>query len=286
MSREANVTESPYFGRFRRSDAWTYLLSGFDGAKSGVLSEAKAFLLTERYSVKDTDITYRMVNTWCKAGIMSDRRKAEDGWRRLTFTDLVWLHVLVELRKFGLSIEQLAVVYKTAFYVNGDTQKPWNVFAVGVAQCFQETNISIVIFNDGCLSLAFDDELALHEHLFAHISSTSQPNLHIEPYIKLNLNQLVRKVHPKLSHAEYKKLAIPLSSVEREVVSAIQEDDLDNITIRLNNGKILGIEKEKSQSDYRGSLEGLIKDISYGEAVIKVKEGRIAYVQQKEFKKI
>lgn len=286
MSEQLIGTDSQYFGRFRHSDAWIYLLSSFDEAKSGVLSEVKAFLLTEKFSVKDTDITYRLVNTWSKAGIMVDRRKAGDGWRRLTFIDLVWLHVLVELRKFGLSIQQLALAYKTAFYVNGDTQKPWSVFTVGVAQCFQKTNISIVIFNDGFLTLAFDDELTLHEHLSAHISSTAQANSKIEPYIKLNLNQLVRKVHPKLSHAEYKNLSVSLSSEEIEVVSAIQEDDLDNITIRLNNGKIQRIEKEKSHPNYRSSVEDLIKDISYGEATIKVKEGRIAYVQQKEFKKI
>jgi len=286
MPEQFNGTDNPYFGRFRHSDAWIYLLSSFDEAQSDILTDIKAFLLTEKYSVKDTDITYRMVNTWCKAGIMADRRKTEDGWRRLTFTDLIWLHLLIELRKFGLSIDQLAVAYKTAFYVHGDTQNPWNVFAVGVAQCFQKTNISIVIFNDGFLALAFDDELTSHDHLSSHTSSTAQTNLQIEPYIKLNLNQLVRKAHPKLSLAESQKLSIRLSGEELEVISTIQEDDLDNITIRLKGGKIQRIEKEKSQSNYQGSLNELIKEISYGEATLSVKEGRIAYVKQKISKKI
>ena len=274
MSEQLSGTDSPYLGRFRHSEAWTYLLSSFDRAESGTLSDIRAFLLTEKYSVKDTDVTYRMVNTWCKAGIMADRRKAEDGWRRLTFTDLIWLHLLIELRKFGLSIDQLAVAYKTAFYVHGDTQKPWNVFAVGVAQCFQKTNISIIVFNDGFLALAFDDELALH----AMLSN--------QPYIKLNLNQLVRKVYPKLSHAEHQKLAMRLSAEELEVISTIQEDDLDNITIRLKDGKIQNIDKERSQSNYQGSLNELTKEMSYGEVTLSVKEGRIAYVKQKESKKI
>jgi DNA-binding transcriptional MerR regulator len=274
MSEQLSGANSPYLGRFRHSEAWTYLLSSFDGAESGILSDIKAFLLTEKYSAKDTDITYRLVNTWCKAGIMADRRKAEDGWRRLTFTDLIWLHLLIELRKFGLSIDQLAVAYKTAFYIHGDTQKPWNAFAVGVAQCFQKTNISIVVFNDGFLALAFDDELALH----AMLSN--------QPYIKLNLNQLVRKVHPKLSHAEHQKLAMRLSAEELEVISTIQEDDLDKITIRLKDGKIQNIDKERTQSNYQGSLNELTKEMSYGEVTLSVKEGRIAYVKQKESKKI
>ena len=274
MSGQLNGTDNPYLGRFQHNEAWTYLLSSFDRAESGVLSDIKAFLLTEKYSVKDTDITYRLVNTWCKAGIMADRRKAEDGWLRLTFTDLVWLHLLIELRKFGLSIEQLALAYKSAFYVHGDTQKPWNIFAVGVAQCFQKTNISIVIFNDGFLALALDDELALH----ATLSN--------QPYIKLNLNQLVRKVHPKLSHVEHQKLAIRLSAEELEVIAATQEDDLDNITISLKDGKIQRIEKEKIQSNYQGSLNKLIRGMNFGEATLIVKEGRIAYVKQKELKKI
>jgi DNA-binding transcriptional MerR regulator len=274
MTKDLSGTVSPHIGRFRHSEAWFHLLSSFDEAESDILYDIKAFLLTEKYSVKDTDITYRMVNTWCKAGIMADRREAEDGWRRLTFTDLIWLHLLIELRKFGLSIEQLALAYKSAFYVHGDTQKPWNIFAVGVAQCFQKTNISIVIFNDGFLALAFDDELALH----AALSN--------QPYIKLNLNQLVRKVHPKLSHVEHQKLAIRLSAEELEVISATQEDDLNNITIRLKDGKIQRIEKERTQSNYQGSLNELIREMNFGEATLIVKEGRIAYVKQKEFKKI
>src|SRR5207244_8824468 len=73
----------------------------------------------KQFTVKDGDVTYRVINHWTAQGLLDDGREDNSSdWRKFSLKDLLWLRVLRELRRFGLSLEMLRTAYNSLIYID------------------------------------------------------------------------------------------------------------------------------------------------------------------------
>lgn len=72
------------------------------------------------FSIKDTGLTYRMINDWSKKGLINHLRKNQGDWHRLSLAELFEIALYRELRKIGFSLARLKKI-KAAIY------KKWSV---------------------------------------------------------------------------------------------------------------------------------------------------------------
>jgi DNA-binding transcriptional MerR regulator len=68
------------------------------------LAELYELLTDKHFTVKDTEINYRMVNHWDKMGLIRFGRASKEGNRKFSFVDFIWIKVVDELRNFGVKL--------------------------------------------------------------------------------------------------------------------------------------------------------------------------------------
>ncbi len=59
------------------------------------------------FRVGDTGISSKNLLHWKNTGILLDELPTEAGWTRFSFIQYVWLQVVIQLREFGMSIENI-----------------------------------------------------------------------------------------------------------------------------------------------------------------------------------
>ncbi|HMU46529.1 MAG TPA: MerR family transcriptional regulator [Chitinophagaceae bacterium] len=68
-------------------------------------------LMAKKFTVKDlteldSKITYRTINHWDEKGYLL-AQKDEEGWRKFSFADYVWILLLDELREFDIAVKNI-----------------------------------------------------------------------------------------------------------------------------------------------------------------------------------
>jgi hypothetical protein len=62
------------------------------------------------FRVADTPLTYRQINVLDGDGLIDDRRPKSRGWRKFNFREMVYLHVVSEVKKYGMKHDSLDVL--------------------------------------------------------------------------------------------------------------------------------------------------------------------------------
>lgn len=69
----------------------------------------------KRFRKKDTYISYRSINHYDEMGLIKDDRDSTKEWRRFSGFDLIWLHIIEELRNIGVSIDNIKLLKNNLF---------------------------------------------------------------------------------------------------------------------------------------------------------------------------
>ncbi len=83
-------------------------LKKYTGLKKAHDQELLKQLLERKFTVKifEKEISYRTINYWDEKGfLLTEREKADTDWRKLSFIDYIWIRLLDEVRKMGMSVE-------------------------------------------------------------------------------------------------------------------------------------------------------------------------------------
>ncbi len=65
------------------------------------------FINKKKFTVKDTPLSYRQVNTLDEDKLLTKDRENNSGWRKFSLKELIYFSVVYDLKKFGLSHEVL-----------------------------------------------------------------------------------------------------------------------------------------------------------------------------------
>ena len=258
-----------YKGRAFRDDSWDFLLGDFHGGNNAGLEELKSLLNDKALSVKDTELTYRLINHWSEAGLIPDNRKIEGkGWRKLSRLDVIWTHCLSEMRKFGLPHSSLKMAYKTTFFHHGDASKPIPLLGFGVALCLLKNPVFLIVFSDGWVELLRKRD----------VEYSKLCGLLRDSYLIINLNRICEAVLGGRGKEEF-ECAIELDKISTTVLSLISEGKLDSLEIKFKDGKPQSL-KKVMRVNPSINLEGILKSIQHGELTIKRQNGKNVIVER------
>jgi DNA-binding transcriptional MerR regulator len=256
----------------------------FCGAFSeSILEEAVQVFEEKRYTVKETDVTYRAINHWSKQGLLNDNRaKGEKKWRKLSIKDLLWIGIIIELRKFSMSIKQI-LRCKENLFKNSDFYFPSEVslFDFIAVSCMIEnkTEFYLKILNDGTTNLFTKSDFQLNE---------GKKNNDWDSHLSLNLNQIFEKIVSKDLGERFKAnspILVDLTNSETEVIHALRVENLSQVTLYMNNGNVSRLEKVR-HFGIKENIFKVIKDMPFCTAVIKTCDGKINLFEVKESVKL
>lgn len=73
------------------------------------------FINTRFYTVKDSSLTYRQANSMDEDNMLPPSPDRNQGWRKFSFKEILYIETILELKKFGLQHSQLRNVWNCFF---------------------------------------------------------------------------------------------------------------------------------------------------------------------------
>lgn len=118
----------------------------------------RTYLRKREYTVGDSDVSSRIITHWDSLGILPEPVK-NDGWRKFTLIELVWLRSVNHMREFGLSLNKIVRVKE--FVLDWDNVgKNYPLFEYYVACAWISTSDPyLAVLQDGNADLASSSEL-------------------------------------------------------------------------------------------------------------------------------
>lgn len=220
-----------------------------------------------KYTAKDTDKTFRIINYWESVGLVNNNRKSgSGGWRKFSMMDLVFMHLLAKLREFDFSIQKLKVVKqdleKIILMDDDDMEVSVLEYAYIRAVCARNGgNTYFVITPDGHIECTTQKDILFVQEL------GKMP----EGYIYINFNQLLsaRVKLGKYKIPVHSENAFVLSKKEYTILEILRTKKCKSITIvPKEGGKSMLIE---CTSDYQDG--DTLPD--YGDIFTRVQDGSI-----------
>ena len=173
----------------------------------------KIELNRRQYSLNEPSVTPRVLHHWYQVGIISDRRTGRKGWSKFSFTELVWIKLIIRLREFGLSLDKIKIAKEDlSKYAVEDTYSmfPLLDFYLLYARSYKHS-VELRIFEDGHLLIGREIELR-----------NSRPNQsNGKDFITLGLNEVIKKLTRKVS-ARY--LLDPREEVQAQLQTALSSE--------------------------------------------------------------
>lgn len=228
-------------------------------------------LTEKKYTIKDTDSSYRVINHWCNAGLLDASRDSnENGWRKFNIVDLVWLRVVMELRVFGLSLNKIKVG-NASF-----SGKYRRIFECAILLCMMRKGINLVVFSDGYIEASPRGAVAISE---------SSGYLKDAAYLVISLNNCMEKVFPSEDYSP-KWDTFSLTDNEIAVLHELRCSNSDEISIKMKDGDISRVDTTKQHVGDIGKLSDILSDVAYGDFTIKKANGKITCVKATKMSKV
>lgn len=225
------------------------------------------YLTEKKFTIKDTDSTYRVINHWSSLGLFDDSRFENKGWRKFSLVDMVWLKVLIELRKFGLSLDKLKISYES---IKSKTA----IFEFSILSCLMRNAMYVIVFSDGHTEIAPRNAVSFSE-AGSYLNETS--------YLTVNLNCCLERIFPGKSYSD-QLCAFELSKQETRILEELRLKQPEKITVKMKNGSPdLLITKTKYKKDV--DTENNLK-VSYGNVTTHVADNHVMYFEKTEKTKL
>lgn len=218
----------------------------------------------KQFTVKDGDITYRVINHWTAQGLLDDGREDSSNWRKLSLKDLLWLRILRELRRFGLPLETLRIAFNSLNYV--DDRPSYNLEAA-IGMCLKREPVFAIVFNDGHTELAAPDCLQFTDAIVGY-----------QPYIRINLNLLWCEILGKNNYRPKPPSLSELTNAEMDAINAMRDESHDTVQVSLKQGDIMRIDTSK-KVDGAQRIVDLLQETEFGEITMKVENGKAVHTQ-------
>ena len=230
-----------------------------------------------KYTVGDTNVSYRLINHWQSIGILPEGVIGDDGWRKFTYIENVWLQIANRLRKFGIGLDKIALVKKGIMDWN-KKEECYPIFEYYIFRAWATSDdLYIVILSNGQAVIADTQQIEMSK-----IGGMSKDMLLIS--VKSILIEMGRKVIKP-------RTLLALSKEQIELLNQMQFEEGTEFKIKVDeNGDIREIESEHTEiGDVKDNAEKKIRqDKIYGSIVKQYEDGvckSVKIIKRKKFKK-
>jgi len=234
-------------------------------------------LSDKTFKADETIATSRVLNHWEKLGLLDNEREKGKGWRKFSLTELAWIEIIKELRKFGYPNEDILKIKEdlTAQDIDQSNPKISNntIIQYYISRMFSGQKVNVLIFSNKQILLAFQSEMPLLHKNADHGN-----------YIYIDLN---RAMATRIPNSNFNKTdhAIELSRQELEALYQIRTGNCSEVTIKLKNGKITTLELAK-EIDSQTRIIDILKSGNFQNISIKQRDGKIVDIKRTELHKV
>jgi len=231
-------------------------------------------LLTKKGdTLVNKSISSRMLNHWEELNLIDNNRENGKGWRKFSILDSVWMEIILELRNFGFPNDKILNVKNHFLNTEGKhkiksvNQNPFLQFYVANAIA-QRKQIYISVFRDGQIEFITASELSKNIKFDT-----------IKNFISINLNELLERIYKQKFNVNSRMKL--LTEREAELLMMIRTQKYEEITIKMNNGKIRNFIMSKAENTNQ-QLAEIISKKEYQNIQIIVRNKKIERIISQE----
>lgn len=243
--------------------------------------EYRDFLRDKRYASSELGSNYRVVNHWAHIGLIQDDRLEKDKWRKFSIVDIVWVSIILELRKYGFGLDKLLNLKSSIFDLAFGSKNPSHELEFMVFLAKLKIPVSLLVYEDGLGFFLADSENFSERHIKGYLGET----LDKSSFVLIDVNRLAGKVFSRQDFRPYFKNLVDLSREEFELISFIRFNDYDDVRIVFHDGTITHLEgKKKIENETR--ITEVIKQNSYQTIEVLVQDNNVVKIESTVKKKL
>jgi DNA-binding transcriptional MerR regulator len=229
----------------------------------------KAKFNEEMYTIGSEKISSRVLNHWCENGIIKDNRPNGKGWSKFSFSEVIWIEIVVKLRRFGLDLKRIKKVKEQLDFYNVEGNKskcPFLDFYLIVALT-SKIPIKLIILESGQATILRQIDIDLSNEL----DSFS------EDYICIDINKLLKNLlmlkNIKTDYLNYNQ--IPKSPIISQIEKSLTAVDIQSVSVRVKDRDYI-IDEEFFTKD-RIKANALMSVLKFGELIEKKESGKSTF---------
>jgi DNA-binding transcriptional MerR regulator len=234
----------------------------------------------ESFRVADTDLSYRQVNYLDEAGLLAPVREDKAaGWRIFKLRDIVYLHIVTEIKQYGVRNKSLKGIYN-AFYAS-DTVTMNEV----ILACLLGVEMTLVFRDNGHGFIFNPNFLAAYDngYMFNDGRKAAEIRMPINTVVNRTLEALKlppREVVGSVTKAATDSLSNPkLSEIEQKIFDVLRDDNFEQITLKKSGGKpatLYAASTAKSDITEEQLLAEITKQ-NFSDVEIKKRDGKVVH---------
>lgn len=232
------------------------------------------FLTSRKFTVKKSKQSYRVINHWTKLGLIDDYRSEKNsGWRKFSITDIVWLSIIMSMRRFGFPNEKILKVKDSLIDLEYPKGGYYPIFECYVSMALvMKRPVSIIVFEDGFTEIAQKTE----------IDNSEMIGILGEDHLKISVNDALQGIFTKEDLKPI--LTLPYSKEESEIIELIRSGKYESVKVKFKNGKIQIFEATEEVEE---RIINILKEHKYQNIELKQQAGRVVSIKRtfrKKFK--
>lgn len=238
------------------------------------------------YTVANTPLSYRQINTLSKDNLFPEERTGKKGWRKFSLKDLIFFHIIYELKKFGLQHDAFKDLSDSFF------KEPTQMGKLEINKHISDIAIGCVLIKAEIM-LTINDEGKIAYYDPPHYLLIGREET---PVVQIRINDIVNTINEKNDNKLIPinwsgknfilgKKNIGISDKEEEVINLIRNNDYTTLKIKKTDGQISLIHAEKNiNTDQLSKQEimGLIEAKDFQDIGIIKRNGNIVSLKIEE----
>ena len=237
------------------------------GFASSSLSIKKQFN-EQKYKIDDDRLSSRLLNHWYKTGIIDDDRPNGKGWKKFSFSELVWLQIVFKLRKFGLDLSRIKLV-KNYIDIFNRLDKNSNCLLLDfytVIAIHSTIPIKLIVFESGQAEIVRQVD----------IDMANQLDMIPEDFIMIDFNRLINDLFDKKEiKAEYFSEINIKTPIIKQIESSISKDNIQSVTIKVKDKDYIIDEKYFVKNKEKANA--IMNVLDFGELIEKKHKGKSTF---------
>tara|TARA_B110000091_G_scaffold149822_1_gene159486 strand:- start:182 stop:1009 length:828 start_codon:yes stop_codon:yes gene_type:complete len=233
----------------------------------------------QTYTIGEEKLSSRVLNHWYQSGIITDDRLDNKGWKKFSFSEIVWISIVIKLRKFGLDLQRIKKVKEQIDYYNTKDSKskcPLLDFYMLVA-ITSTIPIKFIVFESGQAEIVKQSDIDI----------ANQINLINEDFISIDINKLLDKVltKKKVKADYFNSIKTSDNPLFTQLEESLSKNNIQSVTIKTNDKDYL-IDEVFFTKDGK-EARTITNMLQYGKVIENKNAGKSTYqiTNQKKIKK-
>ena len=233
----------------------------------------------QTYTIGEEKLSSRVLNHWYQSGIITDDRLDNKGWKKFSFSEIVWISIVIKLRKFGLDLQRIKKVKEQIDYYNTKDSKskcPLLDFYMLVA-ITSTIPIKFIVFESGQAEIVKQSDIDI----------ANQLNLINEDFISIDINKLLDKAltKKKVKADYFNSIKTSDNPLFTQIEESLSKNNIQSVTIKTNDKDYL-IDEVFFTKDGK-EARTLTNMLQYGKVIENKNAGKSTYqiTNQKKIKK-